>query len=296
MIDGNTFIFAIVGDPVAQVRLPQVMEVVFRELKVNGVCVPMHVGHEGLKAVVQALRTLRNWRAMCVTIPHKPAVAAMLDRLSRRAQVAGAVNLARRDPDGQLFGDIVDGAGFVRGLELRGHSLKGATVWLVGVGGAGCAIAGALAEAKVSRLLLRDADPRRAAAMIERLEGAYPDLAVELAEEPPRAVDFAVNATPLGLARGQPLPFDPARLPRSTVVCDIVMQPRETALLQAAAARGMRVHHGSHMLDAQVPMYLEFLGIAPSPQRGPAGRKASAARRQAGSAAASRRAIRRTLR
>jgi shikimate dehydrogenase len=250
------------------------MELAFRELKVNGVCVPMHVGREGLAAVLEALRTMRNWRAMCVTVPHKAAVAAMLDRLSPRAQIAGAVNLVRRDPDGQLFGDIVDGAGFVRGLQLHGHSVKGAAVWLVGLGGAGCAIAGALAEAEVGRLSLRDADPRRAMAMLERLKRAYPDLAVELADEPPAALDFAVNATPLGLERAQPLPFDPARLPRGTLVCDIVMQPRETALLQAAQARGLRVHHGSHMLDAQVPMYFEFLGIAPSAQPDPGGRRA----------------------
>jgi shikimate dehydrogenase len=261
VIDGNAFIFSIVGNPVAQVRLPQVMEAVFRELKVNGVCVPMLVDHEGLKAVVQALRTVRNFRGVTVTIPHKPAIGAMLERLSERAQTAGAVNLVRRDPDGKLSGDIVDGAGFVRGLELRGHSVKGASVWIVGVGGAGSAIAGALAQAGVARLFLRDADPERPRAMIERLKRTYPQLQVEAGAGAPAAPDFAVNATPLGLDPGHPLPFDPARLPRSTVVCDIVMKPRETALLQAATARGMRVHHGSHMMDAQVPMYLDFLGI-----------------------------------
>ena len=72
--------------------------------------------------MVQALRTLRNFRGITVTIPHKPAIGAMLERLSQRAQAAGAVNLVRLDPDGRLCGDIVDGAGFVRGLELRGHS------------------------------------------------------------------------------------------------------------------------------------------------------------------------------
>lgn len=261
MIDGNTLIFATCGNPVAQVRLPQVMEVVFRELKVNAVWVPMHVDHEGLKVLMQALRTMRNFRGLTVTIPHKPAIGAMLDRLSQRAQAAGAVNLVRLDPDGKLFGDIVDGAGFVRGLELRGHSVKGATVWLVGVGGAGSAIAAALAEARVGQLFLRDADAQRVKAMIDRLKSRYPKLAVEVVEEPPAAMDFAVNATPLGLKTGDPLPFDPAQLPVSTIVCDIIMKPRETQLLQAAQARGMRVQHGQHMMDAQVPMYLEFLGI-----------------------------------
>lgn len=261
MIDGNTLIFATPGDPVAQVRLPQVMEVVFQELKVNAVWVPMHVDHEGLKVVVQALRTMKNFRGMTVAIPHKPTIGAMLDRLSQRAQTAGAVNLVRLGPDGKLFGDIVDGAGFVRGLELKGMSVKSATVWLLGIGGGGSAIAASLAEAGVGRLFLRDADPLRAKAMIDRLKRHYPAIAVAVAEEPPERLDYAVNATPVGLKPEDPLPFDPARLPKSTIVCDIIMKPRETRLLQAAQARGLRVQHGQHMMDAQVPMYLEFLGI-----------------------------------
>ena len=79
MIDGNTLIFATPGNPVAQVRLPEVMQVVFEKLNFNGVWVPMHVDHEGLKVVVQALRTVRNFRGITVAFPHKPAIGAMLD-------------------------------------------------------------------------------------------------------------------------------------------------------------------------------------------------------------------------
>jgi shikimate dehydrogenase len=246
---------------VAQVRLPQVMEVVFAKLGINAVWVPMHVDHEGLKVIVQALRTMRNFRGITVAIPHKPAIGALLDKLSPRAQAAGAVNLVRLDPDGKLAGDIVDGAGFVRGLELRGHSVKGATVWLVGVGGGGSAIAASLAESRVAKLFITELDKQRAAGMVERLNRYYPKIPVEIVTAPPVAVDYAVNATPVGLKADDPMPFDPARLPSSTMVCDIIMKPRETRLLQAAQARGMRVQYGQHMMDAQVPMYLEFLGI-----------------------------------
>ena len=261
MIDGNTLIFATAGNPVAQVRLPQVMESVFQELKVNAVWVPMHVDHEGLKVVVQALRTIRNFRGITVAIPYKPTVGAMLDRLTPRAQAAGSVNLVRLDPDGKLLGDIVDGAGFVRGLELRGHTVKGARTWLVGVGGGGSAIAAALAEAGVARLYLTELNKERAAAIHERLAHYYPKTPIKLVDGPPGPVDFAINATPCGLGPDDPMPFDPASLSEQTIVCDIIMKPRETRLLQAAQARGMRVHHGHHMLDAQIPMYLEFLGI-----------------------------------
>ncbi len=261
MIDGNTLIFATPGDPVAQVRLPEVMEAVFAALGVNAVWVPMHVGPEGLAAVLQGLRTVRNFRGITVAIPYKPTVGAMLDRLTPRAQASGSVNLVRREPDGTLLGDIVDGAGFVRGLELRGQAVSGATAWLVGVGGGGSAIASALAEAGVARLYLTELNGERAAAIHARLVRHYPHVPIELVERPPEAVDLAINATPCGLRQDDPLPFDPTALAATTVVCDIIMKPRETRLLQTAQARGMRVHHGHHMLDAQIPMYLEFLGI-----------------------------------
>jgi shikimate dehydrogenase len=261
MIDGNTLIFATAGNPVAQVRLPEVMEAVFAELGVNAVWVPMHVDAAGLAAVLQALRTIRNFRGITVAIPHKPTVGAMLDRLTARAQAAGSVNLVRLDPDGKLVGDIVDGAGFVRGLELRAHAIKGATAWLVGIGGGGSAIAAALAEAGVGRMYLTELSKERAAAIHARLAHHYPRTPIELVERPPGPVDFAINATPCGLQPSDPMPFDPALLSDRTVVCDIIMKPKETRLLQAAQARGLRVHHGHHMLDAQIPMYLEFLGI-----------------------------------
>jgi shikimate dehydrogenase len=261
MIDGNTLIFATPGNPVAQVRLPEVMEAVFGALGVNAVWVPMHVDPVGLGVVIQGLRTIRNFRGITVAIPYKPTVGAMLDRLTPRAQASGSVNLVRLDPDGKLLGDIVDGTGFVRGLELRGHAVKGATAWLVGVGGGGSAIAAALAEAGVKRLYMTELNKARATAIHERLAHYYPKVPIQVVDGPPGPVDFAINATPCGLEPDDPMPFDPATLSGETIVCDIIMKPPETRLLQAAQARGMRVHHGHHMLDAQIPMYLEFLGI-----------------------------------
>jgi shikimate dehydrogenase len=260
-LDGNTLLFGTVGNPVAQVRLPQVMEAVFAALGVNAVWVPLHADEPGLAVVVHGLRTIRNFRGITVAIPYKPTIPSMLDRLTRAAQAAGSVNLVRLEPDRALLGDIVDGTGFVRGLELRGYSPKGATVWLVGVGGGGSAIAAALAEAGVERLYMTEANYERATAVAERLTHYYPNLPVKIVDTLSSAVDFAVNATPCGLRPSDPLPFDPARLSDRTVVCDIIMKPKDTPLLSAAQQRGMRVHHGHHMLDAQIPMYLSFLGI-----------------------------------
>jgi shikimate dehydrogenase len=149
----------------------------------------------------------------------------------------------------------------VRGLELRGQPVKGKTVWLVGAGGAGSAIAASLADAGAGRLCMKDVDPARVKAIMERLKRHYPGVLAEMADEAPAGVDFAVNATPMGMQPDDPMPFDVGRLPRSTMVCDIIMKPKNTKLLQEAQGRGMHVQYGQHMMDAQVPMYLEFLGI-----------------------------------
>lgn len=77
----------------------------------------------------------------------------------------------------------------------------------------------------------------------------------------PVAADLAVNATPLGMRPEDPLPFDPALLPSSTVVVDIVMKPRRTALLRTAEKHGLKVHHGAAMLAHQLDLYLDFFEL-----------------------------------
>lgn len=260
-IDGSTLLFATPGRPVAQVRLPEVMQAVFGRLGLNAIWVPMDVDEAGFRLVLEAIGRIANFRGITVAIPYKPLALGLVARRTRAAEAAGAVNLVRRDDDGALVGDMADGAGFVRGLERRGGALAGASAWLVGVGGGGAAIAAALAEAGVARLYLTEAAPARAEAAAARLARFFPRVSVAVVAAPPGPVDVAINATPLGLQPGDPLPFDPARLAAGTTVCDIVMKPRETPLLARAAAQGLAVHHGNHMLDAQILLYLRFFGL-----------------------------------
>lgn len=262
-IDGETLLFATPGDPVAQVRLPQVMQAVFATLNLNAIWVPMQVDEPAYRDVLCSIGRIRNFRGITVAIPYKPPTLGWVDRRSQAAEAAGAVNLVRRDPDGALHGDMADGEGFVRGLARRGHAVRGASVWLVGVGGGGSAIAAALGAAGAARLCLGEAIPERARLVQERLVRNFPAMRIEIVAPgtPPGEVDFAINATPLGLRVDDPLPFDPARLGARTVVCDIVMKPKETGLLRAAVRHGLAVHHGHHMLDAQIPLYLDFFGL-----------------------------------
>ena len=83
---------------------------------------------------------------------------------------------------------------------------------------------------------------------------------VSVASPDPAGYDLVVNATPLGLKAGDPLPFDVARLDERAVVVDILMKNQPTPLLRSCHARGIVAHPGFEMMVQQVPEYLSFFG------------------------------------
>ena len=262
-VNGATRLYGTIGDPIRQLRMTGVMSQVFAAVGINAVWLPFEGAAPLLPVMLDALGKMRNLAGFTVTIPHKTALPPLLARVTRRARAAGSVNLVKREADGALSGDMVDGAGFVAGLEAQGHRVRGASVWLVGLGGAGGAIAAALCEAGVGRLLVTELNAARADAGLDRLSRFYPEVPVAsiLPEHPPKGIHYAINATPLGLKPGDPLSFDPMTLDPETLIAEVIMSPVETPLLQRARTHGRRVHHGRHMLDHQIPLYLEWFGI-----------------------------------
>ncbi len=132
-------------------------------------------------------------------------------------------------------------------------------------GGAGKAIAYALAEAGVGRLVVANRDAARAEALAAGVRAVFPGLEAGAGPVDPAGFDVVVNATSLGLEPDDPLPFDPAAADAGTVVAEIVMKPERTRLIDAAAARGLPVHLGRHMLDHQVPLLARFIGAFDDP-------------------------------
>ena len=125
----------------------------------------------------------------------------------------------------------------------------------------GCAIAASLAAAGVTRLGVFDAVPASAEALGERLTRHYADLAVTTGSNDPAGWDVVVNATPLGMKPGDPLPVDMARLDPGTFVGEVVMKEAVTPFLRAARERGCDTQVGTDMLFEQIPAYLEFFGF-----------------------------------
>lgn len=261
MISGHTRLLAHIGVPTESFKAPMIYNPWFEDRGIDVIVTPMGCEVADFTNFLPLVARLRNFAGALITMPHKVAVVDLLDEASVTVGICGACNAVRRDAEGRLIGDMFDGEGFVRGVLRRGRQVAGASALVVGAGGVGSAIAASLAGAGVTRLGLYDINPASAEKLAARLRDAYPALEVLTGANDPAGFDIVVNATPMGMAPGDPMPMPIERIAPETFVGEVVMKAEETAFLAAARARGCETQVGIDMLFEQIPAYLEFFGF-----------------------------------
>ena len=261
MINGNTELIAHIGYPTHTFKSPMIYNPYFEKAGINAVVVPMGCRPEHFPGCLKAFFTLENARGALITMPHKVSVVGLLDDVTPTVRVAAACNAVKKGADGRLVGDMFDGAGFVRGVQRKGFDLQGQRALVVGTGGVGSAIAASLAGAGIAAISLFDVNTAGCEALAQRLKDHYPKIAVQTGSNDPSGHDLVVNATPMGMNEGDPLPMDVSRLSPDTLVGEVVMRAETTAFLAAAQQRGCRTQVGADMLFEQIPAYLEYFGL-----------------------------------
>jgi len=261
LINGHTEVIAHIGFPTHAFKAPMIYNPYFEQQGINALVVPMGCQAEDYPVFLRAIFKLSNIRGALITMPHKVSTLSLVDEVLPAAAIAGACNAVRLGPQGQLQGDMFDGEGFVRGVLRKGFKLQGARVLVVGAGGVGSAIAATLAAAGVAAISLFDMNPAAAEALAGRLRAHYPALQVHTGSNDPAGHDLVVNATPMGMNEGDPLPMDVSRIAPGTFVGEVVMRTEMTAFLNAAQLRGCPVQVGSDMLFEQIPAYLEYFNL-----------------------------------
>ncbi|MFM7004289.1 MAG: shikimate dehydrogenase family protein [Limnohabitans sp.] len=260
-IHGNTELIAHIGYPTHSFKSPSIYNPYFEKEGINALVVPMGCKAEHYPAFLKSVFQLTNIRGALITMPHKVTTLALLDDVTPTVKVAGACNAVKLDQNGRLVGDMFDGAGFVRGVQRKGFALTDKRVLVVGTGGVGSAIAASLAAENIKAISLFDVNMQSCEDLAQRLKHEYPKIQVYTGSNDPEGHDLVVNATPMGMNEGDPLPIDVSRISSDTFVGEVVMRTEMTAFLLAAQNRGCRVQVGSDMLFEQIPAYLEYFGF-----------------------------------
>jgi shikimate dehydrogenase len=255
-ISASTRVAGVIGDPVRHSLSPVLHNAAYRELGLDWVYVAFEVPDGETEAALAAMRAL-GLAGLSVTMPHKTAAAEYCDELSADAAALGSVNTVSVDTGGRLVGDSTDGEGFLRSLRDAGHDPAGATVLLLGAGGAARAVARALGGAGARVVVsARRADAAAVAAQLASGSRVPWDERSEAAA----TATFVVNATSLGMAGGlgaDGLAVALDSLHVGQVVADLVYHPLETPLLHGARARGAEVVDGLGMLVHQAALQIE---------------------------------------
>lgn len=252
-ISGKTRIVALLGYPVEHTLSPAMHNAAFEHLGIDYCYVAFPVRPERLGQAIEAVRAL-GLAGVNVTVPHKEKVIPMLDEVDGEAAFIGAVNTVVNRDD-RLIGYNTDGRGFMRGLAEEGVSLKGKSVLILGAGGGSRAVSYYLSE-QASRLLLFDIDAERAERLASDLGRLRSNVARLEGIRDLEGIDIVLNATPLGLRPGDPLPVDISLLHPGQTVGDLIY--RETPLLREASRMGLRTFNGLGMLLWQGALALEL--------------------------------------
>jgi shikimate dehydrogenase len=256
-IQGTTRLIGLIGTPIKHSLSPHMHNSAFEKTGQDYAYLCLEVGKEGLKQAIDALK-LFNAKGSNITFPNKQEVIQYLDEISEDAKIIGSVNTITIDDETKkIKGYNTDGRGFVASIEELKIDYKGKKVVVLGVGGAGRAIAVQLAYNGVGELIIKDIDEALMKEVKETINKGIQNCKVKLIgdeealkEELKDAV-LLINATPLGMkGRDNMCAISSAEVLNNTkaFVYDIVYEPRETKLMKYAKEKGLQTINGVNMM------------------------------------------------
>jgi len=263
-VSGKTRVLGIVGDPIEQVRSPEMVTAELRRRNLDAVLIPIHVLPDDFDQVLPEIMKIRNLDGLVFTIPFKARALALAHEIGAQARVVGAINAMTRLAGGRWAGDIFDGIGCVEAFRRRGFSFSGRRVCLIGAGGAGSAIGIAMAYENPSAVRLFDVDEARAQNLAGKIRRVSPGTDVEVGSPTAQNIDVLMNATPVGMLGDQRLPIEASSIPPDVIVFDAIVKPEQTRLLALAQDCGCHRVYGREMMRGQIAKIVDFFGFPES--------------------------------
>lgn len=260
MVEKRAFV---TGHPIAHSRSPKIHRYWLEEYGIDGSYQAIDVRPEDFAAFLKSLDE-NGYCGGNVTIPHKEAAFALVERRDEAAEAIGAVNTLWLE-DGVLWGGNTDALGFAGNLDEHapGWAANGPAV-VLGAGGASRAVIYALKDRGLNDIRIVNRTLARAEELADRFGAGVSAHGAGAVGELLSDAGLLINTTALGMHGNETLAADPAGLPGHAIVTDIVYVPLETPLLAAARARGLKTVDGLGMLLHQaVPGFERWFGKRP---------------------------------
>lgn len=257
-VNGKTRVYGIVGDPIEQVRSPEMVTWEMQKRDHNAVLIPMHIARDEFDSVMPHIMRMRNLDGLIFTIPFKAQAIALAKTLGPQASQIGAINALKKHSNGAWSGEIFDGMGCVEAFKQRGITLQEKRLQLIGLGGAGSAICVALAYEKPKLLRLFDINAQTTERMAKMVNTISPQTVVEVGLPHAEGIDILLNASPVGMLNDARLPLAVQQFKKELIVFDAIVMPENTPLLSLAQDCGCQVVRGREMMLGQISKIVDY--------------------------------------
>ncbi len=251
-LSGHTQPFAVLGHPIGHTLSPVMHNASIASLGLDAIYLAFDVPPDRLMDVLPAMQAM-GFGGVNLTVPLKEVAFAALSDLDDSARLLGAVNTVAFHETG-MRGYNTDGEGFLRATEEAfGPCIAGATVFVVGTGGAGRAVALMCAQAGAADVLLSDIDDQRSERVAEEILEHTNGVAVRCIGaadqvEACRTADLVVQSTPVGMNPDDPALLPPEAFAPHQKAFDLIYMYPETPFLRAAKEGGAAIANGLGML------------------------------------------------
>lgn len=261
-------VYGLIGNPILHSLSPVMQNAALCSLKIKAKYKLFQLQDKELSPFLGSIGK-RNIRGLNVTIPYKERVLQCVPGYRTEAvRAIGAVNTIVIDKNNKIKFYNTDYLGFIR--HLKALQLKPRRVSLIGAGGAAKAICFALAKMKAQEVVIYDIDKFRSLSLMRKFNQLFPQMRFvavsSVAELNLEDKDLLINASPVGMNKGDPLLINPEQLTLGLFVYDLIYNPAETRLLKIAKERGLAYSNGLGMLLYQG---VEALNLWVSPKKAP---------------------------
>jgi len=257
-VNGKTRVYGIVGDPIEQVRSPEMVTWEMQKRHHNAVLIPIHIARDEFDSVMPNIMRMQNLDGLIFTIPFKAQAIALAKTLGPQASQIGAINALKKHSNGTWSGEIFDGMGCVEAFKQRGITLQDKRLQLIGLGGAGSAICVALAYEKPKLLRLFDINPQTTERMAKMVNTISPQTLVEVGLPHAEGIDILLNASPVGMLSDARLPLAVEQFKKELIVFDAIVMPENTPLITLAQNCGCEVVRGREMMLGQISKIVDY--------------------------------------
>jgi len=259
-VTGGTRLYLVMADPVGTLGSPALYNSLFEVTGIDAVMLPWAVAADDLDAAWGGLQAVKNLGGMVISMPHKVKMLRHLQVLEPRARLAGAVNVACR-MGSSWGGGMFDGVGVIHALRAQGWRGEGTSALLIGCGGAGRAIAYAVAQEGIGRLALADLDALKAKQLAQEVRDACGKLDCQPVAQAEGPYDLIVNASPPAKPHAATdlvgdRPFAP-----NTFVVDIASGRIPSALIERGRLAGCAIVTSREAILGQVRPIWDFFGL-----------------------------------